>query len=78
MRKCANCFICNTNAIFEVKMIFFWCAVQIFWCAGKKKLIAQYKLLPAYGASFAPLSWKFCSVLQEKNLECAVQTFAAL
>jgi hypothetical protein len=77
MRKCENCFFCSTNAIFEVKMKFFWCALQIFWYAGKNFFIAKYKLLPPYGASFATFWLKFCSVLQEKNLEHAVQTFAA-
>jgi len=50
MRKCANCYFCSTNAIFL-------CAVQIFWCAGKTNLSAQYKLLPPYGASFTTL-WR--------------------
>jgi len=41
-----------------------------FWCAEQKKLSAQYKLLPLYGAIFAAL-------LPSSNKQSAVQKSVA-
>jgi len=56
MRKWFNYFFWSTNAIF-------WSKYDIFLVCRKKNLIAQYKLLPPYGTSFATFWWKFFSVL---------------
>jgi hypothetical protein len=41
-------------AIFAVQIIFFGVQHK-FWCAGKKNLSAQYKLLLPFGVSFCCL-----------------------
>jgi len=51
-KVCENVLI----AIFAVQMQFFFAVQMIhFWCAGKKFLSVQYKLLPPFGVSFCLL-----------------------
>ncbi len=49
-------------------MLFFWCAVLIFWCAGKEieSAVQTFAVsLPPYGESFDAFWQEFCSVLAE-------------
>ncbi len=67
-----NCYFCSTNAIFEIQMLFFWCAEQkkferavqtfaAFWrefCRRMTRVLPPYKqVLPPYG----PVLKKECS-----------------
>jgi len=65
-----KCYFCSANAIFEVQLLFFWCAEQ------KKNLSAQYKLLPPYGASFATFWREFCHLMKRVLLPYGM-SFAA-
>jgi hypothetical protein len=49
-------------AIFAVQMLFFWCAVQIFWCAGKNIF---ERAVQTFAASLPPFSVSFCYLMTQ-------------
>jgi len=68
-----NCYFCSKNAIFEVQMLFFWCAeqkkferaVQTFAALWDKFRCSLAQALPPYDMSFATLWREFCHLMAQ-------------